>query len=70
MSVADPPSAVAERGLVLGGETCSVELVCQVEGETCTCAVLYCTVHNLQSWKGHLHSEHALLDTNVNLYLN
>ena len=42
MSVADPPSAVAERGLVLGGETCSVELVCQVEGETYT--VLYCTV--------------------------
>ena len=47
LSIADPPSAVAERGLVLGGETCSVELVCQVEGEPCTvlyCTVLYCTV--------------------------
>ena len=29
----DPPNAVAERSMVLGGEDCSIELVCNVEGE-------------------------------------
>jgi len=32
LKVLYPPNAVAERSLVLGGEDCSIELVCNVEG--------------------------------------
>ena len=36
LKISDPPTAVAERGTVLGGEGCSVELACMVEGELIT----------------------------------
>ena len=36
LKISDPPSAVAERGTVLGGEGCSVDLACMVEGELIT----------------------------------
>ena len=32
----DPPSTKPERRTILGGEGCSVELICQVEGDFTT----------------------------------
>ena len=32
-NISDPPDASAERSIVLGGEDCSIELVCNVEGK-------------------------------------
>ena len=70
LKISDPPTAVAERGTVLGGEGCSVELACMVDGELITLDCVQVQQHktkDIQNKKNKFHSCYSnICDVKVN----